>query len=240
MLDEFLKSVSDASQDLCGDLPCWYRGHTDSSYTLLPTMLRKQISFNESLLFYDYKSFARPLDGISKSNWQLMLDMQHYGIPTRLLDWTSSLGTALFFALKDNPLSPCIWLLCPTELSKSSTGSRVIYDIDDIENGPPTSRYKDFSIQFLITGETRISSPYAILAPFSNSRIAAQRGFFTVHGKSGFPIEKEYPSLVRKIDIPIALIEPLKRYLNILGIDEFSLFPDHEGLSCYLRTKFQL
>jgi hypothetical protein len=34
------------------------------------------------------------------SSWEALSEMQHYRIPTRLLDWTETLAVALFFALK--------------------------------------------------------------------------------------------------------------------------------------------
>lgn len=38
--------------------------------------------------------------GLNKnSEWETLIDMQNYGVPTRLLDWMSNLGIALYFAL---------------------------------------------------------------------------------------------------------------------------------------------
>jgi hypothetical protein len=36
-----------------------------------------------------------------QSSWQTLAEMQHYGVPTRLLDWTESFSFALAFALED-------------------------------------------------------------------------------------------------------------------------------------------
>src|SRR5262249_42484658 len=36
-----------------------------------------------------------------QSSWQTLAEMQHYGVPTRLLDWTESFTFALAFALQD-------------------------------------------------------------------------------------------------------------------------------------------
>jgi hypothetical protein len=39
--------------------------------------------------------------GRQESNsWEVLAEMQHHGIPTRLLDWTETLSAALFFALR--------------------------------------------------------------------------------------------------------------------------------------------
>lgn len=214
----------------------WYRGHQDSSYRLIPTIHRNDL-VNETGLFYDYKAHVAAINGCSKDDWDIVLDMQHYGLPTRLLDWTTSIGTALYFALKGNPTSPCIWLLNPYALSGESTDDAIIYDTTRLSNGS-NSYSTDYDIADIIMGRTELELPFAIQPPHGNRRIAAQRGRFTVHTLTNASIEELCPSVVKKVEVPEQLIERLKRYLNMLGIDDYNLFPDQYGLSEYLKKQY--
>ena len=56
---------------------------------------------------YDLVSFFGKEDCLPKVLWEIAALAQHYGIPTRLLDWTANIKTALYFAIVDcvKPLS---------------------------------------------------------------------------------------------------------------------------------------
>ena len=132
----------------------------------------------------------------------------------------------------DNPESPCLWLLDPYKLNEISTGSSILYDISTVSD---QGGHKGFNTHNVISNSCGFEIPYAIRPPHGNSRISAQRGLFTVHTESGKPLEELCPEVVRKIEIPKESIKRFKLYLQQLGVDEFSLFPDQEGLANYLK-----
>jgi hypothetical protein len=77
----------------------YYRGHDDSMYELEPSLFRKMKSIeNEHLMFKEFIK-ENPND-FRDDNTALekLVKMQHYGIPTRLLDITRNPLVALYFA----------------------------------------------------------------------------------------------------------------------------------------------
>lgn len=235
-MEELFKKIEDA-KDKMGQRELLFRGHSSVDYQLLPTLFRNNAHKVERSVFYKYKSHVAAINGVTKSNWDLLLDMQHYGLPTRLLDWTTSVGTALYFALKGNPESPCIWLLDPFTLNGTSTGQNILFDLSTVpdEGGNP-----DFSAGHIMAGDCKLEIPYAIQPPHGNSRISAQRGLFTVHTTSHDPIEVQCPDSVMKIEIPKEEISKYMSYIKMLGIDDFSLFPDQAGLAAFLKCLYSL
>ncbi|HAV1401786.1 TPA: FRG domain-containing protein [Vibrio parahaemolyticus] len=237
-MDELFDAVEGvASEFSMSTSELLFRGHSSIDYKLLPTLHRAGKISSERSIFYSYKSHATSLNGGIKTNWDTILDMQHYGLPTRLLDWTNSLGTALYFALKGDPASPCIWLLDPYTLNEISTSYPVLYDTSSL---PDLGGDQDLNIGQIMAGNCSIEKPYAIRPPHGNSRISAQRGFFTVHTNSPEPIEKLCPEAVRRIDINPDDIARFKRQLKYLSIDEFAMFPDRDGLAAYLKSAHNL
>jgi len=82
----------------------WFRGHRKQSWKLEPNFYRdrtKSLIDEERTLFRRFQALAptylprEPLD-----KWDWYFTMQHYGVPTRLLDWSESPLVAAYFALE--------------------------------------------------------------------------------------------------------------------------------------------
>ncbi len=115
----------------------FYRGMRNASYELVTSLRRNckgAYTELERPLLDNFINYVRIEDpSINESIWKAMVIGQHYGLPTRLLDWTHSTLVALHFAnLEDN-------------LDKLSQRDCVVWRIDlrDVNRNLP-KKYKDY------------------------------------------------------------------------------------------------
>lgn len=77
----------------------FYRGHADKDWELLPSIFRTPNGVEkEHLLFRDMVAHEPQSFSECKSALDYLVQMQHYGLPTRLLDMTTNPLVALYFA----------------------------------------------------------------------------------------------------------------------------------------------
>ena len=79
----------------------FYRGHSSKDYKLEPGIYRGDIIKNEDKIYRE--TIAKvPYDFKDKNTIESLALMQHYGIPTRILDLTTNALVALYFACVGN------------------------------------------------------------------------------------------------------------------------------------------
>ena len=79
----------------------YFRGMSDISYECIPGIYRDNNFEKELFIFREFKSMYLNQFG-NKTNIELLTTMQHYGCPTRLLDYTKNPLVSLYFACLDN------------------------------------------------------------------------------------------------------------------------------------------
>lgn len=251
--------------------PIWYRGQSDSDWIARSGIHRHILNCFEQVgmshdqpwtidllrdvyatLYYKFKGRAwRFLDQSERSPWGIVFSMQHYGLPTLLLDWTESFACALYFAQqgRDPACEAALYLLNPQVLNnKSLTSLEEVY------------KAKNLPLERMIFGEGLISlgdvldpnhyssyfhpehplfrqvAPPALrtvaVAPFfSNPRMLAQRAAFTLSGMSFAPIEELFgEGVVKKIVLPANTYSDALEFLDLVGISHFGYFPDIASL----------
>lgn len=245
-LEELLAQVLAVIRELPEGAYLWYRGHSRQSHELMPGIMRhgkniSEVFDREKRLITRFRQRSMPYwpAGYPQSDWEQLFEMQHFGVPTRLLDWSENLFIAAHFALS-NPRAtemdpadpPVVWCVDPVEWNRatpvlSEYGERIhvlTTSDEELEAYDPEAKRK------------RNKSPVAIFGTHNSGRIVAQRGTFFVWGEEAKPLEEFCGNSAATLRRYILKNDRnvLARELDALGFGETMIVPELAALATEL------
>jgi hypothetical protein len=245
--------------DIHFTLSPWFRGHADKAWSLKPSIFRhKDLIELERDINRDFKLYSRLYleQTYPKDEFEWLFLMQHYGLPTRLLDWSESALIGLFFAVSEfqDSANGKVWILNPREYNSLILTPHPNPDPNHDNYTVPTAS-SHFLIDHILepdspaTGiarKVKADLPVALRPTKNSSRILAQQGFFTIHGQLGEclrdiipkqPNPKKY-KVLESIEIDGRSKKEILKELYRAGVSHSVIFPEITGICKDIRTRY--
>tara|TARA_B110000908_G_C10195370_1_gene422631 strand:- start:52 stop:1344 length:1293 start_codon:yes stop_codon:yes gene_type:complete len=247
----------------------FYRGHSNKvKYKLKPSLFRKDeegnylYKDNEHILYRellvsnssDFQSDVYTLDSLVR--------MQHYSLPTRLLDITSNPLIALYFACKsapeddgevivftmkrkdvkyfDSDVASCIANLARLPQSEKNS---IVFKEDKFNDQPSIRRLvhlireeKPFFEPIIIPNDLR--KIICVKGKQSNDRISSQSGAFLLFGMDAV-FDEGGTEEITVTRITVSNKNSILKELDLLNINESTVFPYIENSAKYVAEKFK-
>jgi hypothetical protein len=197
----------------------FYRGHSDSSFKLVPSLYRLDITDSfanwedvEQYMMGAFRCETSPfLEAAPADELEWLALAQHHGLPTRLLDWTTNPLVGLYFAVEAHQGRDAdVWCL----------------GFPSANNCRAESTYLARRLKLREIG--LIYFPRHI-----SSRVTNQSGCFTVHD-SPAPLEESNTFGLNhfiRVRIPAAHKAVVLNELYSLGIHRGFIYPGLEGIA---------
>jgi hypothetical protein len=233
-IEGYLKLIKDSKAENMVEgnyMDFLFRGQT-IDFPLLPKICRLKARGDllqvERFMLQEFKR-TNPLlirEHTPLDDWDYLTLGQHFGLPTRLLDWSNNALTALWFATGEN-----VWMAGDAERKYA-----VVWIL--------MAEEKDFSLNIEMTSPFEVAETKIFRPRIIRQRINNQSGVFTIPSSAEMldmrnmtEIDSFGQKLI-KVKIPAKKVSELRSDLNTLGVNAFSIFPELEGLCTYLQWRY--
>lgn len=224
-----------------------FRGLANKSWKLETSLQRLGGEYNalEGSLLRSFGKYAEPGTLPSNNWWARLAIAQHHGLPTRLLDWTSSPQVALHFAtaeLEHYDKDGVIWCVdvgASHQYLHKNLGEILIKEyayLFSVEMLESTSSLKWFDSYGEVSEFVLFFEP-----PSLDGRIVNQKAILSIMPNSKWVLSDyltKNPWLSQRIIIPKELKWEVRDKLDQDNITERSLFPGLDGLTRWLKRYY--
>jgi len=235
-VNDLFETLYETNQRLKDDnQSIWWRGQGLLEWNLLPSVYRPEFLNHENCLTLDFIRKAKtrsqniPSEG-DYPGWLIL--MQHYGLPTRLLDWSESILVALYFVSNDHVNETgSLWAYNPYRFNYYENNTESILD----PYSPLVSNF--FAQPFTpVSCESKI---VAINIPENDLRMLIQQAASTIHATKE-PLNKiASDKCLCQYAISSELKKEIKIFLKNLGYNQSRIFPDLDHLAKELKEKYK-
>jgi hypothetical protein len=231
-----------------GTYPYW-RGHANADWALVPEVFRLTTDgklYNEVSLIRSFVARAEsrhsrcpPPD--DKIGWMLLA--RHYGLPTRMLDWSESPLIALYFATQGpDDQDGCVWALLPGQVNANSIGDNRLVALGEsiLDSLLELTFHPGMSAQ---DEKEKLAAQWKEKVVFTGSReidlrMLVQHAAFSIHGDRTNLVDITPFKL--KFIVPWTAKANLREVLRSFGITKRNLFPDLGALAEDLKRDYAL
>jgi hypothetical protein len=245
------------------DVKLFFRGQPNVKYKPLPSIFRTHNSIeNENIIYNEAIQRNPSIFTSDMTAFDNLVKMQHYELPTRLLDITANPLVALFFAClraidndtkKDADGEVLVYLIpkkqikyrdsdvvCllsnlarrPSDFMYNTKTNQCKYLHEDVKNDKPT--YNEDN-----PWKEAVHEVYCVLPKPNNDRIIKQDGAFFIFGMGE---SKDEPASLKlkasRIIIKASAKPKLLHALDLLGVNEAALFPEPDKVMHQIRKMY--